>query len=77
MFSLHDIDMMARGGSLALIALLGWLLMRDHRAALPARIAKLYFAGDWCFPELPATLEAAVISGENAARLVLEDCRNG
>lgn len=41
------------------------------------QIGKLYFAGDWCFPELPATLEAAVISGEDAAQRILKDCRNG
>ncbi len=50
---------------------------RDLLATLPKQIGKLYFAGDWCFPELPATLEAAVISGENAAQLLLKDCRNG
>lgn len=50
---------------------------RDLLAGLPKQIGKLYFAGDWCFPELPATLEAAVISGENAAQLILKDCRNG
>lgn len=44
---------------------------------LPKQIGKLYFAGDWCFPELPATLEAAVISGEKAAQLILTDCRHG
>ena len=41
--------------------------------ALPKRIGKLTFAGDWCYPELPATLEAAVISGEQAARSILSD----
>ncbi len=38
--------------------------------ALPAQIGRIYFAGDWCVPELPATLESAVLSGERAvARL--------
>jgi monoamine oxidase len=38
--------------------------------ALPAQIGCIYFAGDWCVPELPATLESAVLSGERAvARL--------
>ena len=46
-------------------------------SGLCKQIGKLYFAGDWCCPYLPATLEAAVISGENAAQLILEDCRNG
>lgn len=40
---------------------------------LPKRIGKLLFAGDWCYPELPAALEAAVIAGENAARSILDD----
>ena len=30
--------------------------------ALPAQIGCIYFAGDWCVPELPATLESAVLS---------------
>jgi hydroxysqualene dehydroxylase len=38
---------------------------------LPSSIGRLHFAGDWCVPELPATLESAVIAGENAARAVL------
>lgn len=46
-------------------------------AALPKRIGKLLFAGDWCYPELPATLEAAVISGEDAARSILNDATGG
>ena len=45
--------------------------------ALPKRVGKLLFAGDWCYPELPATLEAAVISGEHAARLILNDPPSG
>ena len=46
-------------------------------SGLCKQIGKLYFAGDWCCSKLPATLEAAVISGENAAQLILKDCRNG
>ncbi len=46
-------------------------------AGLPKQIGKLYFAGDWCFPELPATLEAAVISGDNAAQRILQEYRYG
>jgi AraC-like DNA-binding protein len=41
MIHFHDIDMMARGGSLALLALWSWLLIRDHWSALPARVALL------------------------------------
>lgn len=40
---------------------------------LPKRIGNVLFAGDWCYPELPATLEAAVISGEQAAHSILND----
>jgi predicted NAD/FAD-dependent oxidoreductase len=45
-------------------------------ATLPKQIGNLHFAGDWCFPELPATLEAAVISGDHAAQRILESYRN-
>ena len=46
-------------------------------SALPKRIGKLVFAGDWCCPELPATLEAAVIAGEDAARSIINDSASG
>jgi AraC-like DNA-binding protein len=39
MLDFQDFDMMARGGSLALLALWSWLLIRDHWQALPARVA--------------------------------------
>lgn len=50
---------------------------RGLLSRLPKQIGTLYFAGDWCVPALPATLEAAVISGENSAQLILKDWRNG
>jgi squalene-associated FAD-dependent desaturase len=43
--------------------------------ALPKSVGRLHFAGDWCVPELPATLESAVIAGENAATAVLKEIR--
>lgn len=46
-------------------------------AALPKQIGNLLLAGDWCVPELPATLEAAVISGENAAAAIIKSVRHG
>lgn len=46
-------------------------------ATLPKQIGRLLFAGDWCVPELPATLEAAVISGENAATTIIDGLRHG
>ena len=39
MLVFHDFEMMVRGGSLALLALWSWLLVRDHWQALPARLA--------------------------------------
>ena len=39
MISFADFDLFTRGGSLALLALWSWLLIRDHWSALPARIA--------------------------------------
>lgn len=48
--------------------LCGWLPL--HRPTPERPIA---FAGDWTEPSLPATLEAAVLSGERAARQLL-DC---
>lgn len=44
---------------------------------LPKRLGAIYLAGDWCVPELPATLEAAVISGENAAKFIIQKVRSG
>lgn len=41
--------------------------------SLPKRVGPLLFAGDWCVPALPATLEAAVISGETSARAVIQE----
>lgn len=40
--------------------------------ALPHRCEAIHFAGDWCLPQLPATLESAVISGEQAAHATLQ-----
>ncbi len=39
MLGFHEIDMMVRGGSLALMALWSWLLLRDHGHAFAARMA--------------------------------------
>lgn len=38
---------------------------------LPTAAGHLHFAGDWTYPILPATLEAAVISGERAAQAII------
>ncbi len=41
----HDLDLMARGGTIALLALWSWLLWREHRAFLAARLAMAMNAG--------------------------------
>jgi AraC-like DNA-binding protein len=48
MVDFADLDMMARGASLALLLLWSWLLYRDHRSALVVRIALLMNAA-LCF----------------------------
>ena len=45
--------------------------------SLPKRVGCIHLAGDWCFPELPATIEAAVISGEQAANAALMESLDG
>ena len=45
----EQIDLMARGGSLALLALWSWLLLRDHRNILAARIAVMMNAAIACY----------------------------
>jgi hydroxysqualene dehydroxylase len=37
------------------------------------RVAGLFLAGDYCYPDYPATLEGAVRSGLQAAKLALDD----
>lgn len=44
-----QIDLMARGGSLALLALWCWLLVRDHRNVLAAQIGVLMNAAIACY----------------------------
>jgi AraC-like DNA-binding protein len=48
MLDYADLDMMARGGSLALILLWSWLLYRDHRSVLVVRVALLMNAALCC-----------------------------
>lgn len=45
----NQIDLMARGGSIALLALWSWLLIRDHRPVLAARIAVLMNVAIICY----------------------------
>jgi AraC-like DNA-binding protein len=44
-----NIDLMARGGAIALLALWSWLLIRDHRSELAARIAVLMNVAIICY----------------------------
>jgi AraC-like DNA-binding protein len=44
-----QIDMMARGGSIALLLLWSWLLLRDHRPILAARLAVAMNAAIACY----------------------------
>jgi AraC-like DNA-binding protein len=39
MLELYQIDLLARGGSIALLAVWSWVLFRDHRSVLSARAA--------------------------------------
>ncbi len=48
MFEFSQIDPMVRGGSLALLALLSWALLRDHRQAVSARVALLMILSIAC-----------------------------
>lgn len=45
----HDLELMARGGTLALLALWSWLLWRDHREMLAARTAIAMNIGIACY----------------------------
>ena len=54
-----ELDMMARGGSIALLALWSWLLIRDHWSALPARVAVAMNAAIIChvFSSIPGPID--------------------
>ena len=49
MFGFEQIELMARGGSLTLLVLWSWLLIRDHRDILAARMAVLTNLGIICY----------------------------
>jgi AraC-like DNA-binding protein len=60
MISFLDLDMMARGGALALLMLWCWLLIRDHWHALPARMAVAMSAAVAChiIASIPGTFRS-------------------
>ena len=47
--NLHDLELLARGGTLALLTLWSLLLWRDHRAQLAARCAIAMNAAIGCY----------------------------
>ena len=61
-----------------------WQTITEKRATIASRVGRvvpaqdglnryaIWLAGDWLHPRYPATLEAAVQSGEMAAQAVLE-----
>lgn len=49
MDGIHAFELMARGGSLSLLALWSWLLIRDHASALAARVAVAMNAAIACY----------------------------
>ena len=49
MTTFEQIDLMARGGSITLLALWSWLLIRDHRPVLAARVAVLMNIAIICY----------------------------
>ncbi len=46
--------------------------LETHRPGAATALPGLYLAGDWCATGLPATIEGAVLSGESAARAIIE-----
>jgi AraC-like DNA-binding protein len=67
MTALEQIDLMARGGSISLLALWSWLLVRDHWRDLPARLAVAMNAAIGCY----LILTAPVAISPGLIRLVL------
>ena len=49
MLELEQLDQMARGGSIALLALWSWILIRDHWRDVPARLAVAMNGGICCY----------------------------
>ncbi len=46
--------------------------LETYRPGAATALPGLYLAGDWCATGLPATIEGAVLSGESAARAIIE-----
>ncbi len=72
MTSFHQIDLMARGAAIALFLLWSWILLRDHREILAARLAVAMNAGiigyvlatlSWNFDPSPARIVCSIFAG--------------
>ncbi len=59
--TLTTIDLIARGGTMALLVLWSWLLLREHRDALAARAAVAMALAIICYV-LPQTLRGPVFT---------------
>ncbi len=72
MTSFHQIDLMARGAAIALFLLWSWILLRDHREILAARLAVAMNAGiigyvlatmSWNFDPSPTRIVCSIFAG--------------
>ena len=72
MTSFHQIDLMARGASIALFVLWSWILLRDHREMLAARLAVAMNAGiigyvlatlSWSYDPSPIRIACSIFAG--------------
>lgn len=62
--SLTDIDMMARGGTIALLSLWSWVLIRDHMRALAGRVALVMNVAIIChvFAAIPGQIQPPALN---------------
>lgn len=72
MTSFHQIDLMARGAAIALFLLWSWILLRDHRDILAARLAVAMNAGiigyvlatlSWSYDPSPMRIACSIFAG--------------
>ena len=72
MTSFHQIDLMARGAAIALFLLWSWILLRDHRDILAARVAVAMNAGiigyvlatlSWSYDPSPVRVTCSIFAG--------------
>ena len=72
MANFHQIDLMARGAAIALFLLWSWILLRDHRNILSARLAVAMNAGiigyvlatlSWNYDPSPVRVACSIVAG--------------